>query len=293
MCNPSKFRFVKLWRGRWLSCWLFILLGCCAQAETAGRVFLMNGQEVPGWLQEVSDEGLVFKTNDGREGTIPKANIREIRVQLPAGFQTALDELGEGAAEEAIRVLEGYADSSDPANLYPIPGNLASRASYHLFLHHRERGDAVQAGRWAQAYDPDLLPQAPPEARLGLYAKLAETPGDDFFDEAEASRQGADAAGVAEIDFLVAVAHELRGELSEALAAHGRVYSPRGSLLNPFGERALDRSIELLQGGSFSGIARPEGLLEGLIEIRDGLYGSGRASVSGAGAPGAVNEDSD
>jgi hypothetical protein len=253
-----------------------LLLGLCAgsaQAETAGRVFLMNGQVVPGWVQEVTDEGLAFKTSGGRVGEIPLENVREMRLRLPPAFQSAVEQLGGHSAEEAIRILEGYADQSDPENYYPVPGNLASRASYELTRYYRAHGQAEQAGKWALAYDPDLLPQAAPVPWLKLYRKLATTPDDDFFAEARTHRDSADLAGRAEIDFLIAVAHELRGELSEALAAHGRAYSPSGSLLNPFGEKSLDRSIEILRNLTVPGISQPESLLEGLLEIRERLYG--------------------
>lgn len=270
---PSSFWLRLFRRFRLPVCLLLGLCACSAQAETAGRVFLMSGQVVPGWVQEVTDEGLAFKTSGGRVGKIPLENVREIRLRLPAAFQSAVERLGGSSADEAIRILEGYADQSDPENYYPIPGNLASRAAYELTRHYRESGEAEQAGEWARAYDPDLLPQAAPVPWLKLYRKLAATPDEAFFAEARTLRDSAEPAGTAEIDFLIAVAHEIRGELSEALAAHGQAYSPRGSLLNPFGEQSLDRSIEILRKPPVPGINQPESLLEGLLEIRERLYG--------------------
>ena len=280
MLIPSSFRLSLFRRSRLPVCLLLGLWAYSAQAETAGRVFLMNGQVVPGWVQEVTDEGLAFKTRGGRVGKIPMENVREIRLRLPAEFQSAVEQLGGSSADEAIRILEGYADQSDPENYHPIPGNLASRASYELALHYRGRGAAEQAGKWARAYDPDLLPQAAPLPWLKLYRKLAATPDEAFFAEARTLRDSADPVGAAEIDFLIAVAHEIRGELSEALAAHGQAYSPRGSLLNPFGERSLDRSIEILRNTPVPGISQPESLLEGLLEIRERLYGRGAIARS-------------
>lgn len=272
---PNSIRPILLRSIRPLAC---LLVGFCVsggQAETAGRVLMMNGQVVPGWVQELTDEGLVFKTSAGREGTIPIENVRELRLREPADFQSAAERLGESSAEDAVRVLEGYADASDPGNYYPVPGNLASRATYLLLQHYRQLGRVEEAARWARAYDPDLLPQAATVPWLGLYRKLAKTPGDDFFAEAGKLGESADPDGLAEITYLTAVAYELRGEVPEALAEHGRVYSPQGSQSNPLGERSLDRSINLLRNGPVAGIGAPESLVEGLLVVRERLYGPG------------------
>lgn len=266
---PNNLRF------RWSAGAVFLLLTLLprsAHPETPGELMLLNGNTVPGWMQRIDGENVIWKARGGQIGSLPIASVQNMRLQPSPEYRQAVETLKSGPDAEALRVLEGYADRTDPANYYPVPGNLASLATRALFDHHRTWGQPEEAAAWAAVHDPGLLPQTSAPPLLDLYRALASVPTDDFFAAAAEKQRSAEAPLRFEIEFLKGVAHELRGEYREALAGYARVYSPSGGVLNPHGEFAIQRSIQLLKALPPGTIPDSDSMIEPLRQIKELLY---------------------
>jgi hypothetical protein len=262
-------------RGYGAGLFAFVLLGGFSlAADTPGRAFLIDGRVVPGWIQRVEENGVVWKTASGQVGTFPMDRVREIRLKLPDDFRNAQQQLSNQSDPEAIRILEAYANTSNPDSYYPVPGNLASEAVRVLFLHYRSEGRAEQAAVWADRYNPGLLPRVEKPPLLNLYRRFTSPPDDSFFETARSLQENAEEPLRLEIQYLLGVAYEMHEENDQALLAYARVYSPAGGVSNPYGEKAIDRSHRLLEDSASALGADRESLLHSLETIRHLLYGT-------------------
>ena len=265
-------RCLTLTTRRVLALLVLCLSGGVLWAQTRGRAFLMNDQVVPGWILKVDAGEVAWRTPNGRTGAFPLQNIREVRLELPEDFATALQELEKGASQQALSVLETYADPANPGNYHPVPGNLSSRAAWYLFQHHRAAGTSEQAARWAGALDLSLLPQEGKPSLFDLYRALGKDPGEEFHAEARAQQAEAPFALGLEIEYLMAVAYQTAGNLEKALMSYARVFSPAGGVLNPYGAFALERTQQILATQPPGTLADPAGLLQAVSQTKELLY---------------------
>ncbi|MEX2382050.1 MAG: hypothetical protein WD490_06690 [Opitutales bacterium] len=248
---------------------------CCGpvlRAETPGQIFLIDGKVVSGWIQRVDDDGVIWKIPSGKIGTFPLQNVQEMRLMDPADFRTAVRQLDSDPNEEAVTVLTTYADPENPDSYYPVPGNLAGKAAHILFRHYQTRGRIEEAAAWALRYEPELSPQMDRPPLLDLYRALASPPPDDFFERARERLKENTPEQNPEIEYLIAVARDLRGEYTRALTAYARVFSPSGGVLNPHGEFAISRAVRLLETHPPETLSQPARLIESLQKTRDLLY---------------------
>lgn len=248
-------------------CW-----GSLLRAETPGQIFLIDGNVVSGWIQRVEAGGVLWKIPSGKMGTFPLENVVEIRLVAPADFLAAVRQLETDPTEAAIAVLTAYADTANPDSYHPVPGNLASKAALVLFRHYQSRGRVEEAAAWALRNEPEMLPQTDQPPLLDLYRSLVSPPGDPFFIQAREKLKASELPQHPEIEYLMAVAHELRGESLPALAAYARVYSPAGGVLNPHGKFAISRAIRILENNPPESVSQPARLIESLKKTRDFLY---------------------